>query len=232
MLHLGLQEEMDSFYPDEEHPLQPANSNSNTRMMDRALAMLVYDEYVPMPMCRTAEECPTWSQISVSLRDAMKTSSAPQSDLTFKSMLASQEAEVEKRQCSVFTMSDFLSAMAHTGMEDHMLDERDLSGWDVSMSPYLIPDSSSQSPPRQNLFLNDKQMGLYLSPEKAYSSIKFVHEGHVESRYPPASAFIRSTTPIPESNNSKGLDATGWSSLDEVGQQSGIDMDESEWIIA
>lgn len=196
MLNCGLKEELDSFYPDEDRTLNP-----NLKTMDRALAMLIYDEYVPMPMYRSPQ-----------IRNEATNTASPLSSVK----------DIMKEDYSSFKMGDILNAIAHTAMEEHLMDERDLSGWDMSMSPLIEPTH----PSRQTLFLADgSRQTLFLGSEKASSGIKFVHAGMVEPRYPASAAFVRSTSPATEPNGRDG----SWSSLDE---SSRMDVEDADWVIA
>lgn len=213
MLHLGLKEELDSFYPDEDR-----TASNQVRMMDRALSMLIYDEYVPMPMCRT----PVFCQKSV--LDQMKSTSSAESALSGLSSLTHDFMKADSEPNSSFRMAEILSAIAHTAMEEHHIDGRDLSGWDISMSPLLAP--LQQSPPRSTLFLGSPERNtLFLGKDRSTDAVKFVHGGIPEPRYPAAALFIRSTDPSPEPNKS----LSSWSNLDEDVMEKKEDAD---WVIA
>lgn len=214
MLHFGLKEELDSFYPEEDR-----SSSNQVRMMDKALSMLIYDEYVPMPMCRAPEYCQRSVFDQIKISSGMETAL---SEFSFKAQ--SQMFGSDSEPNSSFRMTDILSAIAHTAMEEHHVDERDLSGWDVSMSPILEP--LKQSPPRPNLFLSaPERQTLFLGKERSTEAIKYVRGGVQESKYPSAGLFIRSTDPASEPN--KAL--SSWSNL---GDEAMDLKDESEWVIA
>lgn len=198
MLNCGLKEELDSFYPDEDRSSIP-----NLKTMDRALAMLIYDEYVPMPMYRSS---PVQGQ-----------SQRPHAASPLNSV-----RDIVKEDYSSFKMGDILNAIAHTAMEEHLIDERELSGWDMSMSPFMEATQSG----RQTLFLADNsRQTLFLGSEKASATIKFVHAGMVEPRFPASGAFIRTSSPSIESSRRVG----SWSSLDEDAQ---MDVEDTDWVIA
>lgn len=196
MLNCGLKEELESFYPDEEHSTIP-----NLKTMDRALAMLIYDEYVPMPMYR---------------------SSPVQNQQSHAASPLNTVRDILKEDYSSFKMGDILNAIAHTAMEEHLVDDRELCGWDMSMSPLMESGQTG----RQTLFLGDSgRQTLFLGTEKATSTIKFVHAGMVEPRYPTAGTFIRTSSPSIESNSRTG----SWASL---GEDSHMDAEDADWVIA
>lgn len=220
MLHLGLKEELDSFYPDEDR-----SASNQVRMMDKALSMLIYDEYVPMPMCRAPEYCQrsVFDQLK-STSNSVESALTGLSSFTQEFVCQSQMFDYESEPNSSFRMAEILSAIAHTAMEEHHVDERDLSGWDISMSPLLEP--LQQSPPRSTLFLGSpERKTLFLGKERLADSIKFVHGGIPEPRYPPAALFVRSTDPSPEPN-------TSLSSWSNVGEEIMEKKEDSEWVIA
>ncbi len=210
-LNAGLQDELDALYPHEDR--------NQTKMMDRALSMLLYNEYVPMPMTVAPTLCPNLTHLSSS-NSNKGFEPSPLSMLNSATTCMFKHDDYSQNVINR-KVSDLTSTFSQATLEDGMIDKSELSGWDVSMSP--IQEPLSTSPPRQILFLNDAEhRTLFLGREHCQDVIKYVKNGMLEPRYPAAAVFIRSLSPA------EPIDpALSWSNLAE----NDADVD-SEWVIA
>ena len=208
LLNCAMRKDVPGYDSYEEAQKDPVSESAAIKMMDRALALLVYNECVPLPVY--AEPLKAYQQDPHKI---LATSPLKVGSITSEDM---------RQDPNLLAVT---SAFASTGLDDSGVDRSDLSGWDLSMSPFQETlELVAESPARQTLFLGDaERQTVFMGGQHSHTT-----QPSLMYLYSSDGMFIRSISPKQHSNTPE---ESGWTSLQlsEDAVEPALDQD---WVIA
>lgn len=208
LLNCAMRKDVPGYDSYEGAQTDPVSESAAIKMMDRALALLVYNECVPLPVY--AEPLKAYQQDPHKI---LATSPLKVGSITSEDM---------RQDPNLLAVT---SAFAATALDDSGVDRSDLSGWDLSMSPFQETlELAAETPARQTLFLGDAER------QTVFMGGQHSHMTQPTFKYlcTAEGMFVRNVNP---EQHPSGTIGSGWTSiqLPEDAAEPALDQD---WVIA